>query len=91
MSGIWQRFRSGRQPELTCAEVVELVSDYLEGSLSEAERARFEEHLSACDGCTAYLDQMRATIEVVGRVEADDLSEQARTALLETFRSFGRA
>ena len=90
MSGIWQRIRGDRKPGLTCVEVVELVSDYLEGALSEAERERFEEHLSACDGCTDYLDQMRITIEVVGRVEVDDLSEQARTALLETFRSFRR-
>ena len=52
MTSIWQRIRDRGEPALTCAQVVELVTDYLEGGLSEADRARFEAHLSGCDGCT---------------------------------------
>lgn len=51
-----------RAPRLTCREVVELLSDYLEGALSGSERARVEEHLDTCPQCTAYLVQLRATI-----------------------------
>ena len=47
---------------LSCQELVELVTDYLEGALPEAERIRFDDHLGGCDGCSAYLSQMRATI-----------------------------
>ena len=68
MTSIWQRIRGRSEPGLTCIQVVELVTDYLEGGLSEADRARFDAHLSGCDGCTNYLDQIRVTIAVVGRV-----------------------
>ena len=68
MTSIWQRIRGRSEPGLTCVQVVELVTDYLEGGLSDADRARFDAHLSACDGCTNYLDQIRVTIAVVGRV-----------------------
>ena len=77
-------------PRLTCAQVVELVTDYLEGGLSEADRARFEAHLSGCDGCTNYLDQIRVTIAVVGRVHEDDLSAEAKAGLLAAFRGWDR-
>jgi anti-sigma factor RsiW len=87
---IWQRIRGGRQPGLTCAEVVELVTDYLEGALADGERARFEEHLAACDGCTSYVEQIRLTIEVVGHVEPDDLSDAAKAELLAAFGDWAR-
>ena len=76
------------EPELTCAEVVELVTDYLEGRLPERERDRFDAHLTACDGCTAYLEQMRATIALSGRVPAPDLSPDLKERLLEAFRGW---
>ena len=49
--------------------MVELVTDYLEGRLSRSERRRFEQHLSACDGCTAYVEQMRLTLRALGKLE----------------------
>ena len=88
MTSIWQRIRGRGEPALTCAQVVELVTDYLEGGLSEADRARFEAHLSVCDGCTNYLDQIRVTIAVVGRVREDDLSAEARAGLLAAFQGW---
>ena len=90
MTSIWQRIRGrGRGgPGLTCIQVVELVTSYLEGGLSEADRARFDAHLSACDGCTNYLDQMRVTIAVVGRVREEDLSDEAKAGLLTAFRGW---
>ena len=90
MTSIWQRIRGRSEPGLTCAQVVELVTDYLEGGLSEADRARFEAHLSGCDGCTSYLDQIRVTIAVVGRVHEDDLSDEAKAGLLAAFRGWDR-
>ena len=92
MTSIWQRIRGrGRgEPGLTCIQVVELVTSYLEGGLSEVDRARFDAHLSACDGCTNYLDQMRVTIAVVGRVREDDFSAEAKAGLVAAFRGWSR-
>jgi putative zinc finger protein len=72
--------------DLICAEVVELVTEYLEGGLSAAERDRFEEHIGLCAGCLTYLDQMRQTIRITGRLREDDLSPHVQEVLLETFR-----
>ena len=80
-------FRPG---ELSCQQVVELVTDYLEGRLSRRDRRRFERHLKACDGCTNYLEQMRETIRVLGRVEEHHISKRAQQELLEAFRDFKR-
>ena len=88
MTRIWQRIRGRGEPGLTCAQVVELVTSYLEGGLSEAERARFDAHLSECDGCTNYLDQMRVTIAVVGRVREEDLPDEVKAGLLTAFRGW---
>ena len=90
MTTIWQRIRGRNEPGLTCTQVVELVTDYLEGGLSEADRARFDTHLSECDGCTNYLDQMRVTIAVVGRVREEDLSAEAKAGLVAAFRGWAR-
>ena len=54
--------------ELACRELVELVTDYLEGALPPAERERFEAHLGSCRGCAAYLKQMRDLVRVSGRI-----------------------
>jgi hypothetical protein len=74
--------------DLTCAELVELVTEYLEGGLTAADRERFEEHLVFCGACATYLDQMRATLAVLGRLEEDDLAPDARQALLVAFRDW---
>jgi len=88
MTGSWQRIRGRNGPRLTCTELVELVTDYLEDALTDGDRKRFEDHVRACDGCTSYLEQMRLTIATVGRVEPDDLSPEAKTELLEAFRGW---
>ncbi|HEX9349798.1 MAG TPA: zf-HC2 domain-containing protein [Gaiellaceae bacterium] len=73
---------------LSCQELVELVTDYLEGALSAEQSARFEAHLEPCRGCTAYVEQMRATIELVGRLTPEDVSPEAGAALLGVFRDW---
>jgi len=76
------------EPGLTiiCAEVVELVTDYLEGVLDEEMTAEVEAHLALCEGCAAYLDQMRTTIRLLGHVPVDSLSPGTRDGLLAAFR-----
>ena len=74
--------------DLTCAELVELVSDYVEGALPPAERASFEEHLTVCEGCVNYLDQMRTTIALTGRLRSDDLSPEVQAELVDAFRGW---
>jgi len=74
--------------DLSCAELVELVSDYIEDALTPEERAQFDEHLRICGGCTAYLDQMRTTIELTGKLRLDDLTPAARAELLNAFRDW---
>jgi anti-sigma factor RsiW len=74
--------------ELTCKELVELVTAYLEGTLPGRQRRRFDAHLAACDRCTAYLAQMRITIRVTGTLAEEDVSEEQRTELLTAFRSW---
>ena len=76
--------------ELTCQELVEIVSDYLEGALPEADRERFDAHLETCEGCRRYLDQMRTTIRVSGTLSEDDLDPGAREQLLQLFREWNR-
>lgn len=73
---------------LTCHEVVELVTDYLEGALPEDARRRVEEHLSICDGCTRYLAQMRETIRLTGMLTEEQIPEEQKTALLDAFRGW---
>jgi anti-sigma factor RsiW len=74
--------------QLSCRELVELVTDYLEGDLSEDERARFDHHISRCDGCRAYLEQMRQTIDLLGHLPPAALSAEAERDLLEAFRGW---
>jgi anti-sigma factor RsiW len=77
-------------PEMPCRELVELVTDYLDGRLSPADCARFEAHLAECEACRAYLDQFRQTIRVLGRLPEESLSSEAREALLAAFRGWSR-
>jgi anti-sigma factor RsiW len=74
------------EAELSCAEVVELVTDYLEGRLAPEERRRFDQHVTGCDGCVAYLEQMRATIATAGRLRATDFPPELEERLLRSFR-----
>jgi hypothetical protein len=74
--------------DLTCAEIVELVTEYLEGGLSADDRERFEEHIGYCRWCLTYLDQMRQTIEAVGRLREEDLSPELQSGLLAAFRDW---
>jgi anti-sigma factor RsiW len=74
--------------DLACQEIVELVTDYLEGAMDPALRASFDAHLSGCRHCPHYLEQMRATIRVAGTITADDLPPDLRAGLLEAFRGF---
>jgi anti-sigma factor RsiW len=77
-----------RSRELVCRDAVELVTDYLEGTLTRRHRRRFEAHLADCDHCAEYLAQVRATIEATGRVEPDDLSPEAQEGLIDLYRSW---
>ena len=72
--------------DLTCRELVELVTAYLEGSLLLPERRRFEVHLHGCESCSVYLEQMRLTIRSVGRLTEDDVPAPALDSLLGAFR-----
>lgn len=74
--------------ELTCRELVELVTDYLEGALPPEDAARFERHLAVCPGCTTYVEQIRETVRQTGRLREDDLRPEARDALLAQFRNW---
>jgi anti-sigma factor RsiW len=76
--------------QLSCQELVELVTDYLEGVLSEEERTRFEDHIGLCTGCGVYLEQMRQTISLLGHLPEDALSPDAERELLEAFRGWNR-
>ena len=75
---------------LSCQELVELVTEYLEGALPGSERRRFEQHPAGCPHCTAYLEQMRLVIKASGRLGEDDLEPAARDALLDAFRDWKR-
>jgi anti-sigma factor RsiW len=72
---------------ISCQEVVEVITDYLEGKLSPEDIAIFEAHLGLCDGCQWYLDQMRITIAAVGRMEDDEVPAELRDTVLAAFRS----
>jgi predicted anti-sigma-YlaC factor YlaD len=74
--------------DLTCAELVELMTDYIEGALRPEMQACVEEHLSICEGCFKYLDQMRATIALTGRLRIDDLSPELQVELVDAFRGW---
>jgi anti-sigma factor RsiW len=77
-----------RVEQLSCRELVELVTDYFEDALPPAARARFEEHVAACGGCSLYVEQLRATISAVGRLEPEAVPRDAEAALLDAFRDW---
>jgi anti-sigma factor RsiW len=71
--------------QLSCQELVELVTDYFEGALSPDEARRFEEHVGKCAGCHVYVEQMRTTVALTGRVDGTGLAPEAEAALLRAF------
>jgi anti-sigma factor RsiW len=73
---------------LTCQEMVELVTDYLEGLMDGGTRARFEAHVAECDACTLYIEQMRMTIVALGHIPAESISPEAEEELLAAFRNW---
>jgi anti-sigma factor RsiW len=77
-----------KEKPMSCKQLVELVTEYLEGAMAAPERARFDEHLAACDGCTRYVEQMRQTITALGHIPPASLSPAAEEALLSAFRSW---
>jgi len=81
-------FRRRRADGLSCRELVELVSDYLEGALEPADRSRFEAHIAGCGNCAAYVRQMRETLTLLGNLPADALSAQAEDELRAAFREW---
>src|SRR5262249_58205155 len=78
----------GVSTELTCREMVELMTAYLDGALSPDDHVRFETHLSGCDGCTNYLLQMRETVRLTGRLTEEQLDPARRDELLAAFRGW---
>jgi anti-sigma factor RsiW len=73
---------------MTCRQVVELMTDYLDDALSAGDRARFEEHMIGCDGCRAYLAQLRTTREVVGRLAEESVPKTLEDELVKAFRNW---
>ncbi len=76
---------------LTCREVVELVSDYLDESLPAEDTTLFEQHLNFCEGCVWYVDQLRATVEALGEIREEDVPPEARDRLMGAFRDWRRS
>lgn len=77
--------------ELSCKELVEIITEYLEGTLPPPERIRFEAHLKDCEGCRNYLGQMRQTIHAVGTLSGESLAPTAQQELLQLFRGWKKS
>lgn len=75
-------------PELTCRELVEIVTDYFEGRLPRRDLMRFEEHVLGCEGCTVYVAQMRETIRLTGALRTEDVPREVEEELLRAFRGW---
>jgi anti-sigma factor RsiW len=80
------RLLSRPREGMACRQAVELVTGYLEGTLSLARRRRFEAHLARCPDCPEYLAQMRAIIAFTGSVTPDDLTPRTRSELISLYR-----
>jgi len=76
---------------MTCKELVELVTEYIEGTLPYDVRMRVEQHLVGCEGCTNYVEQMRQTIQLTGQIREENLSPEQKDDLLKLFRDWKRA
>jgi anti-sigma factor RsiW len=76
---------------MTCQELVELVTEYLDGALPPSERVRFEAHVADCEGCRRHLEQVRETIRIAGALPPEQLDEDARRDLLAAFHDWKRS
>jgi hypothetical protein len=76
---------------ISCQEVVELVTDYLEGAMAADDAALFEQHLNFCDGCVWYVDQLRLTVRTAGGIREEDLPPKTRDQLMQAFRDWKRS
>ncbi len=76
--------------QLTCQEFVELATEYLEGKLPPTTQARFEEHIAICEGCAMYLEQIRQTIQITGKLTGESIPEEVQESLLRAFRGWKR-
>lgn len=76
---------------LSCREVVELVTDHLDGALSAEEVARFEQHLNFCEGCVWYVEQIKTTVDVLGEIREENLPPEAKDRLMTVFRDWRRS
>jgi len=77
-----------RPDEMSCRDLVEVVTEYLEDRLPPLDRARFEEHLKRCPPCDLYVEQMRQTIRALGALPRESISEDAKSGLLDVFRNW---
>ena len=75
---------------LSCREIVEMVTDYLEGDLDADTTTALEAHLDLCPGCERYVEQISETVTTLGDVSSDNLSTDTQAGLLEAFRTFRR-
>jgi anti-sigma factor RsiW len=73
---------------MACQDLVELVTEYLEGSMDAATVRAFEAHLTECDGCVTYLEQMRATLRALGSLPVETIAPTTRDNLLAAFRNW---
>jgi anti-sigma factor RsiW len=76
---------------MTCKEIVELMTDYLDGFLSPSLHARFEQHISGCDGCRSYLTQLKTARMLIGRTAAEPVPEPLKAELMNAFRNWKAA
>lgn len=83
MMRFWRRRR-----ELVCRDAVALMTAYLDGELDDRDRTRLETHLADCPHCSEYLAQLRVTIDVLGHVDIDELSDEALDDLVHLYRQW---
>lgn len=81
---------TGRGLEIDCQDLVELVTEYLTGTLAEPALSRFRDHLALCDGCDTYVEQIRATARLTGTISESSLTDPQRRRLLDAFRDWHR-
>lgn len=84
----WTPWRRASRRALVCRQAVELVTDYLEGALPRSDQSRFEAHLARCPHCSAYLEQIRITIDALGHVEPERLAPEVQDELVALFRRY---
>ncbi len=77
--------------DLSCKELVEVVTDYLEGALSPQDRARFESHIAKCDWCKIYIEQIRLTVKSLGKLTEQSIPPQVQAELLQAFRTWKKS